>query len=253
MTDAVNRFYNAIEKAADQSQAALVELFVYFLTVEAGQEVVTAKEVANCFEACDLGVPKNVGARLSEGLKGRPPKYIKANGGYKLQRHMREALSKKLGAEKVTAQTSATLRGLEHKLSDGADKEFLRETINCFEAGANRATIVMAWILATDHLFSYILRHKIAEFNAVLALNTDKSVKVKIINQRDDFTEMKESKFIEFCRQSKIISNDVRKILEQKLDIRNTCAHPSGITVNKTKVIDFVEDLVENVVMKYVI
>jgi hypothetical protein len=253
VTDAVNRFYNCIEGAADQSQAALVELFVYFLTAEAGQDVVTPKEVADCFEACDLSVPKNVGARLSEGLKGKPAKYVKANGGYKLQRHMREALSKRLGAEKVTAQTSATLRGLEHKLPSGADKDFLKETIDCFEAGANRATIVMAWILATDHLFSYILKHKLTEFNAALALNTDKSVKVKVITQRDDFTEMKESKFIEFCRQGKIISNDVRKILEQKLDTRNSCAHPSGVTINKTKVIDFVEDLVENVVLKYVV
>lgn len=252
MTDAANRFYNSIENAARQTQASLVELFVYFLTVEVGQEFATPTQVADCLDACDLGVPrKNVAARLSDGLKGKPPRYVKANGGYKLQRHMREAISKKLGAEKVTAQTSATLRGLEHKLSEGADKEFLKETIDCFEAGANRATIVMAWNLAADHLFSYILTHKLAEFNSALALNTDKSVKVKVITHRDDFTEMKESKFIEFCRQAKIISNDVRKILDQKLDIRNSCAHPSGISVNKTKVIDFVEDIIENVVLKY--
>jgi hypothetical protein len=253
VTNAVNRFYNSIEKVAEQSQTALVELFVYFLTVEFGQESATPKQVADCFVACDLGMPKNIGARLSEGLKGKPPRYLKANGGYKLQRHMREALSSKLGAEKLNAQTSATLRGLEHKLPEGADKEFLRETIDCFEAGANRATIVMVWILASDHLFAYILVHKLAEFNAVLAENTDRSVKVKVITQRDDFTEMKESKFIEFCRQAKIISNDVRKILEQKLDTRNSCAHPSGITVNKSKVTDFLEDLVENVVLKYTI
>lgn len=251
MTDAANRFYNSIDGAATQSQSALVEFFVYFLTVESGQDAATPKQVADCFAACDLVVPKNISARLSEGLKGKPPKYIKANGGYKLQRHMREALSRKLGAEKVTAQTSATLRGLEHKMPEGADKDFLKEAIDCFEAGANRATVVMAWILAMDHLFAYILAHKLSEFNAALAQNTDKSVKVKVITQRDDFTEMKESKFIEFCRTAKIISNDVRKILGQKLDTRNSSAHPSGVTINKSKVIDFVEDLVDNVVLKY--
>jgi hypothetical protein len=251
MTTAVNRFYNSIENGANQSQSALVELFVYFLTVELGKDAATPKQVAECFSACDLVVPGNVAARLSEGLKGRPTKYIKVNGGYKLQRHMREALSRKLGAEKVTAQTSATLRGLEHKLPDGADKDFLKEAVDCFEAGANRATIVMVWILAMDHLFSHILTHKLIEFNAVLSLNTDKSVKIKAVTQRDDFTDMKESKFIEFCRVAKIISNDVRKILDQKLEIRNSSAHPSGVTIGKTKVIDFVEDLVENVVLKY--
>ncbi len=251
MSDAANRFYNSIENAASLNQSALVELFVYFLTVEVGQEDATSKQVADCFRACDLVVPGNVSARLSEGSKTKPPRYLKTKSGYKLQRHMREALSKQLGAEKVITQTSATLRSLEHRVPDGADKEFLREAIDCFEAGANRATIIMAWILTLDHLFTFILANKLAEFNAELAKNTDRSVKVKVITQRDDFTEMKESKFIELCRSAKIISNDVRKILEEKLGTRNSAGHPSGVAIKRTKVIDFVEDLVENVILKY--
>lgn len=253
MSDAANRFYNSIENAASRNQSALVELFVYFLTVEVDQDVATPKQVADCFRACDLVVPGNVSARLSEGLKGKPPRYLKTKEGYKLQRHMREALSKQLGAEKVVVQTNATLRGLEHKLPDGADKEFLKEAVACFEAGANRATIVMVWILALDHLFTFILAHKLADFNAELAKNTDKSVKVNVIAHRDDFTEMKESKFIELCRSAKIISNDVRKILDEKLGTRNSAGHPSGVAIRRTKVIDFVEDLVENVVIKYAV
>lgn len=255
MIDATNRFYNSIEDASNLSQSALVELFVYFLTVELGEESATTKKITECFTACDLVASKSIGARLSEGVKGKNPKYIKTNGGYKLQRHMREDLSKKIGAERITIQTSATLRGLEQKLPEGADKEFLKETIDCFEAGANRATIVMAWILAMDHLFVYILSNKLRldPFNDVLAKNTDRSVKIKKVLVRDDFSEIKDSKFIDFCRQAKIISPDVKKILDQKLDTRNSSAHPSGVTINKTKVIDFVEDLVENVVLKYTV
>ena len=249
MTDAVSRFYNSIEDAANQSQSALVEFFVYHLTVEAGQDSATPKQVSDCFVACDLVAPKGVAARLSEGLRTRPAKFIKANGGYKLQRHTREALSKKLGAERVIAQTSATLRGLERNVPEGGRKEFLKETIDCFEAGANRATITMAWILAVDHLFAHILKHKLAEFNA--SLGKDKGVKLNAVTQRDQFTDMKESKFIEICRAAKIISSDVRKILDTSLGVRNSCAHPSGIKVTETKVIAFVEDLVENVVLKY--
>lgn len=251
MNDAVNRFYNSIQGAASQSQSGLVELFVYFLTVELGQEAAIPKQIADCFEACDLTVPANVSARMSEGLKAKPPKYIKIKGAYKLQRHMREALSKKLGAETVTAQTSATLRGLEHKLQAGADKEFLKEAIDCFEIGANRAAIIMTWILAMDHLFAYIIEHKLADFN--LALSKDKGVKISAVAQRDDFTEIKETKFIELCRAAGIVSNDVRKILDQKLGTRNSCAHPSGVTINKSKVIDFIEDLVDNVILKFVV
>lgn len=251
MTTAVNRFYNSIENAAGQSQSALVELFVYFLTVESGHDSATPKQVVECFAACDLVVPGNVGARLSEGLKTKPPKYVKSSGGYKLQRHMREALSRKLGAETVTAQTSATLRGLEQKLPVGANKEFLKEVIDCFEVGANRSAIVMTWILAMDHLFAYILMHKLADFNA--ALSKDKGVKMDFVSQRDDFSEIKETKFIELCRAAGVVSNDVRKILDQKLGTRNSCAHPSGVTVSKSKVIDFIEDLVDNVILKFTV
>lgn len=253
MSDAINRFYNTIDNAHNVSQSALIDLFMYFLTVERKQEYVTAKDISQCFSDCDLEVPKNVAARLSEGLKKKPTKYLKYNGGYKLQRHMRESISAKVGEQKIIVQTSLTLRTLEQKLPAGIDKDFLKETIDCFEAGASRATIVMAWILTMNHLFEYVIKHKLSEFNYVLATNKDKSIKVTTITVRDDFSEMKESKFIELCRQAKIISNDVRKILDQKLETRNSSAHPSAITINNTKVIDFVEDLIENVVLKYYI
>jgi len=251
MTDAVNRFYNSIESASSQTQVALIELFVYFLTVELGRDAVSAKEVDSCFSDCDLTPPRATAARLAEGFKAKPQRFVKSGNGYKLQRHMREALSKKLGAETTTSQTSATLRSLEHNMPAGSAKDFLAETLDCYGVGANRATITMAWILAMSHLFDYILKHKLVAFNDALAKNTDKRVKVSVITQRDDFSDIPEGKFIEFCRSAKIISNDVRKILDQKLQTRNSCAHPSGVKINQTKVIDFVEDLVENVVLKY--
>ena len=249
MTDAVNRFYNSIENVANLSQSALVELFVYFLTMELGQDAATPKQVSDCFGACDLAAPKGVTARLSEGLKTKPAKFIKVKGGYKLQRHMREMLSKKLGAEQIVAQTSATLRELERRMPEGVRKEFLNETVDCFEAGANRATITMTWILVMDNLFAYILRHKLGEFNA--SLEKDKGVKLNAVTKRDDFCDIKEAKFIEICRAANIISNDVRKILDSSLGVRNSCAHPSGIKVTDTKVLTVVEDLVENVIFKY--
>lgn len=62
---------------------------------------------------------------------------------------------------------------------------------------------------------------------------------------------MKESKFIEICFATRIVSTNVRKILDTSLVVRNSCAHPSGIKVTDTKVVAFVEDLLENVVLKF--
>ena len=72
-----------------------------------------------------------------------------------------------------------------------------------------------------------------------------------IIKTTDDFSELKESKFIEVCRSAGIIINDVRKIMDEKLGIRNTCAHPNSIKISKAKVTSYIEDIVNNIIIKY--
>ena len=114
-----------------------------------------------------------------------------------------------------------------------------------------RASIVLVWILTIHHLYRYILNHKLNEFNGSLSKVTDKRIKVSVVNQIDDFSEIPESSFIEIARSAKIISNDVRKILDVKLGIRNSSAHPSSIMISQVKTTDFIIDLVQNVILKY--
>jgi hypothetical protein len=246
-----DRFYNAIDNAAKLSDRDLLGFFVYYLTVELGEDFATTKGIDDCFRACDLTPPSRTSSYLSEGVAEN--RLIKAERGYKLQRHYREELSKKMGAERVVVQANAELRKLENKVQAGSTKDFLKETIDCFEAGANRATIVMCWILAIDHMIDYVMKHRLTEFNASLQKNMDKRVKVTSIRVRDDFSDIPEGKLIELLRASGIISNDVRKVLDEKLGTRNSSAHPSGISIKPSKVIDFVDDLMENVVLKYTV
>jgi hypothetical protein len=101
------------------------------------------------------------------------------------------------------------------------------------------------------HLFELVLKKHLASFNVELAKVTDKRIRVSVVATRDDFGEIPEGKFIELLRASGVVSNDVRKILDQKLGTRNSSAHPSGISIKGSKVIDFVEDLIDNVILKY--
>lgn len=247
--EGASRFYNSIDDAASLTNKDLVGFFLYYLTLEAGEDSASAEMVDDCFIACDLTPSARTAAYLSEGVRNGC--FVKADQGYKLHRHYREELSRKLGAERAVTQTSAELRKLEARLQPGSTKDFLKETIDCFEAGANRATIVMCWILTLDHLIDYVLTHHVKAFNAVLATNNDKRVKLTSVNTRDDFGDIPEGKLIEFLRASGVISNDVRKILDEKLGIRNSSAHPSAIAIKRSKVIEFVDDLVENVILKY--
>ena len=102
--------------------------------------------------------------------------------------------------------------------------------------------IICTLMFSTKHL---------ASFNKVLSVNKDKRVKITKITKRDDFEEIPEGKFIEFLRSSRVISNDVRKILDAKLGVRNTFAHPSAVSLSEVKATDFIIDLVENVILKY--
>ena len=156
MSEGAKRFFNGIENAAHLKESDLIDLFVYYLTIEAASGAANAVSVDECFKACDLTPPVSTAPYLSKGLKSRPQKFVKVDGGYKLQHHYRESISKRLGAATVVVQTSVELRRLELKVVSGVKKEFLKETIDCFEAGACRAAIIMCWILVMDHLFDSV-------------------------------------------------------------------------------------------------
>lgn len=251
MSAAINRFYGAIKGATSLSSAEIVDYFAHFLTMGGADLVATTASIDDCFRACDLRPPKNTSAYLSKATNGKIAKYVKVAGGYRLQRAYREQIEINLGVAANVLQTSMELQNLELKLPSGAEKGFLKELIDCFEVGANRAAIVMCWILVLDHLYAYVLQHHLASFNAVLAGNADKRVRVVKIQGRDDFGDIPEGKFIEFLRSAGVISNDVRKILDEKLGIRNSSAHPSAVAIKPSKVVEFVDDLVENVILKY--
>jgi hypothetical protein len=254
MKERLEAFLLQIPNLADQASSTLIDYFVYFLTVIEKEEVATSSGVDRCFDLARIQKYSNIASYLlrnSKKQRNKPAKFIKAQNGYSLERSRELTLKNTLESGPARKETSHLLRGLLTKLRNPHEKSFLQEAINCYEIGARRATIVLVWILTIDHLYQYIFKHKVADFNIALAKNTDKRIKITSISKLDDFGEIPESKFIEFARASKIITNDVRKILDAKLGIRNTYAHPSSISISEVKATDFIIDLVENVIDKY--
>jgi len=155
------------------------------------------------------------------------------------------------GDQPVHQETSTALRGLVGKLGVTEERDFLDEAIKCHEARAYRAAIIMVWILTVDHLQEFIFKHQPTAFNRELAKVNDKRVKVAKVTSKDDFGDIPESKLIELARAAGIINNDVRKILDAKLGIRNSYAHPSNVSLSPVKAAEFITDLVDNVILKY--
>ncbi len=252
--DEVDSFLSRVPELPRLSQTELVDYFVYFLTVVEGKPGATPSGIEKCFLAANLPMYSYVRqylSRKSSRKRGQTPSFIRDKQGYHLTRSKKGELDEKLKTEPVKIETSKTLRGLLDKLVADSERDFLKEAIDCYEIGAYRAAIILVWILTLDHLYEYILAHKLASFNTELAKVKDKKVKIRVIANKDDFCDIPESKFIEICRAANIISNDVRKILDVKLGIRNSCAHPSGIKVAQVKVTDFIQDLLSNILLKY--
>jgi hypothetical protein len=246
------RFYDRA-KAHIAKDSDLPNFFVFHHTIELGHTFATVQNVRDCYVACDLVAPSWLAPHFSNGLKSKPRRFLRAVHGYRLEDNLRQRIADLLGTTRANEQTSASLNRLEPHVVAGAKREFLHETIKCFEAGANRAAVVMCWNLVLHHLQDYVLadaaRH--ASFNAALARNTDGRVKIKAVGKLDDFTEMPESKFLLFCREAKIITSSMFNKLEGRLDERNSAAHPSGVKTTPKAAEVYIEDLIENVVVKF--
>jgi hypothetical protein len=116
MSNGVNGFYSSIDGAAIFKDSELVDLFVYYLTVENTVPVAAVAQIGECFKVCDLTPPARLAQYLSEGVKSKPQKFVKAEGGYKLQRHYRDLVAKRLGID-LSEGTLEGVRGVNRDLT----------------------------------------------------------------------------------------------------------------------------------------
>lgn len=249
----IENLHDFIEKTTrfnDLQASEKIDYFVYYYTSIKGANGVGPKDILSAFEELKMPPYSNISQYLSTNAKkyrGKPQKFIKKDSLYHLTRDKEKEISLQVIPDLPKKVIEKSLRDLAFKINNSGEKDFLNEAIKTFEIEAYRASIVMVWLLTIDHLYNYVLAHKLTDFIASLRrMNNNKSIITK-----DDFGDIKESVFIEACRGANIISNDVRKILDAKLGVRNSFAHPSTVSLPKSKALEFIEDLVENVILKY--
>jgi hypothetical protein len=170
---------------------------------------------------------------------------VRFQNGYRLAKESSESIFAELG--------NPTLVSLSHDLErlptllKGSETKFMREALDCLRVKAWRAAVVMAWILTMDHLYDFVLAKGLDSFNATLAKNLRYGSLT--VQSKQDFEEIKESDFIQISRSAGLLTNDQRKLLDEKLAFRNSCAHPSAIIVTENKVASYLEDLVYNILI----
>ncbi len=246
----LNEFIAKFDDFPDWDPRKQIDYISYFLTAVDRKQSILPKDIKNAFSELFLKEYKRTPQYFSENASNPKGRYVKVEkSGYRLERSTFEEINTAVNNEPTKIKVSQQLTDLIPKIKNTNEKAFLTEAINCYRVEAYRATIILVWIITVDHLQSYIFGSRLNDFNTAFAKSPDKKIS-KIVNY-DDFGELKESKFIELAKSAGIISTDVRKILDEKLGIRNSAAHPSGIVFSGHKTTEFILDLITNVVLKY--
>jgi hypothetical protein len=229
----------------NRNQQDLSAFLIYWAVEIHGLPAVDAVMLNQLFNALDLAEPTATRSILSK-LKAKR-QVVKTGSGYKPSAHLKETVKQQLQEKPPLLKAAPHIESLLQKVTRPDAKSFLEEAHLCLRANAPRAAMVMTWIVVVDHLFEYVLAHKLTDFNIALA---KKNPKAKLITTKDDFSDLKEKDFIEVCRSAGVFNNDLRKILDERLGNRNTAGHPSTVTIHGGKAAGFIEDLVDNVILK---
>jgi hypothetical protein len=250
-TPALESFIESIDSFLGLDGKTQVDYIAYYFLSNKLKLSITAKDIEQAFSALSLKPYSRTSAYLSESSKKKNGKYIKQTNGYILERKAFLEIRRTISDSPEKIEVNRSLIDLANDVRDKNEKAFLEESISCFRIKAFRSFMIMIWILTLYHLRSYVLCNKLTDFNLALSGDKDKSIRVRKISIYDDFSDLKEEKFIELLRVSRTITNDIRKILDQKLGIRNTYAHPSSAVLTEFKATEFGADLIENVLLKY--
>jgi len=244
----INDFINQVDNYDSLTQLEQVKLMAFFYCISKNKGDFTSSEIKNCFNEENLKVPTNVPQCFTKLTEGKFPILIKKGNTYSFHRTVKKELESLFLDNPHRINTSTTLRNLLPLLTSKEQKMFLEEAVICFELGCYRASIIMTWLLTIDAIYEMILKKHLLEFNG--AIQSHGKYKKLTFSKKEDFTDIKETDFIELLRTGKIFTNDIRKLLVEKLGFRNTAAHPNTIIIKETKAISFIEDLVENVILK---
>jgi hypothetical protein len=224
-----------------------IEVFSWYLHQIANKERFRAVDLLPCFDAVHSQRPANIHGQLNASCKKKPARLLKDLSGYRLSAIVRDEMQRLLPARESAGNTTAMLSALVPLLNNATQQSFLAETMTCYGHGAYRAAVIMAWNLAYSHVCDQIFANGLSKFNAQLVKVLPKAGE---ITKRLDFEDFKESKIIEVARGAGILGGTSAKILKEKLDKRNTAAHPSAAKVTAITAEEVIHDLVENILLR---
>ena len=161
-----------------------------------------------------------------------------------------EKIPKSTGT-KPTTSVATELRKHVAGVKDANTTAFLDEAIRCYEADPPmyRAAIVLSWVGAMSILYEFVLKQRLADFNAEAKRRDNKWRDARTV---DGFARMKEHDFLDVIEALGIIGKNVKQELQNSgLHLRNSCGHPNSFKVGEHRAAAHLETLIQNIFSKF--
>lgn len=157
----------------------------------------------------------------------------------------------------IISEARHSLKDHVSKISNLERRAFVEEAVKCFDVKAYRAAIVLSWVGAAHIVQEHIVTHHLAAFNAAGAARASKASPKSLaanfspVKGVKDFGPIGEADILQLCQDAGILHKAEKKILQDRLDLRNQCGHPNPLQIAEHAVASHIEILMLNAYSKY--
>lgn len=144
-------------------------------------------------------------------------------------------------AEPEIEHDIATLSKISSSIADDSARRYVEEALKCLRVGALRASVVFLWAGA----IRVLQEEAIAVGGAKVAAAVNKhDPKARPVKKVDDFAFIKEKTALLAFGELGMLDKSERGVLEDALNLRNRCGHPTKYEPGVKRVSSFIEDVV---------
>lgn len=150
-------------------------------------------------------------------------------------------------ARQAPAQALHSLRDAA-KAAPGTYRQYLEEAVDCYETAAYRGAVLMVWAATIEHIYSVIESHQNG-FKQIQAANFarfEKSSGYHKVSKKNDLLYLNDKNFFLLCEDAGVFNKNARLLLDEGLNLRNRCGHPTGYKIGREEVVIFIERSINN-------
>lgn len=139
-----------------------------------------------------------------------------------------------------TVNAAGGLTALLGRIGDEVIEGYVEEALTCYQIDARRAAVVFLWSGAIRHLQQAALGYGTSVLNQAIQKHDQRS---KPVSKLEDFSGVKDVTQLLAFREVGLLDKGEWQTLQEGLDLRNRCGHPTRYRPGAAKVAAFIEDI----------